>query len=56
MYKGFMINSSGLGHQPMETKKDKDTETDKDKTKINNEVYETRKLVTETVKIVKTHI
>ena len=48
MYKGFMIHSSDFKHQPMDTKKDKETETDKDKTEIHNKDYETiRKLVKE---------
>ena len=46
MSKGFMIRSSAFKHQPIDTKKEKDTEKDKEKTDINSKCYVTiRKLV-----------
>ena len=51
MYKGFMIHSSDFKHQPMDTKKDKDTENDREKTEINSTDFQIiRKLVQETDK------
>ena len=46
MSKGFMIRSSAFKHQPIDTKKEKDTEKDKENTDINSKCYVTiRKLV-----------